>query len=948
MFLSAGQSSVYNDHARLRAAWRTNNEITGIRSKGMTRITGKVRRLAKHLPNSCPLVPLIIAVLLGIYLVNQQLASLDAVAAERGQRDAAQLAMLLANLTANTSPEFYQQLAEDFSKQAGLQTVELLNRHNAVLARASLPSPSPAVGISIPGGKQALVFHTPVPGTNDDQGVHGILTYDYRPVATEKFRILLISVMTFILALFIATLAIAVNNKRLRTSLENIGKGLDDIDENTVTEPVVADFSTETVKLADRLNKTTERVRLRELEAERQVSQATEDLTETLETVEIQNIELDIARREAVEANEIKSRFLANTTHEIRTPLNGIIGFTKLLLKSPMNRSQYDYLNTIKNSAEGLLAIVNDILDLSRIEAGKLTLDPVETALHPLVENTLDILAPDAHQKVLELALNIDRQVPARIVCDPLRLQQILTNLVSNAIKFTRRGHINVEVALEQERESETILKFTVTDTGCGLNEQQQKNLFRAFAQVDNSVSREHYGTGLGLVISKYLAEQMGGDIGLESETGKGSSFWFTIKSPTAVHASAPHMPDLCGRELAVIENSVPARRAIASLLANTSASVTVLNDLDELQAQCGKNSKPDTIILGLSADLLDEAEILALIDRVDRVSKYPPIVLAPLDSPAITNRKTDSRALVINKPATSGRLYPALQELFTGKPGGERLDESTLASIQPARILAVDDNPANLKLLAILLEDFGARVQTASNGQQALELSHLHPFDLIFMDVQMPGMDGVETTRQIRASKSINTNTPVIALTAHALADEKRRLLMAGMNDHLSKPITESLIGEMVRKWCTNNRDDAGGDEITVQPVTVKSIHTRTEFSKPVDIALCLELANRRNDLAEEMLTGLLNELDTNKQRIEHNYHDKNYPDLLENIHYLHGICCYTGVPQLKNATQSAESALKEKDWDSLPARIKQVDTEMARLQEWRDEHEVTVLFGN
>src|SRR5690606_10371022 len=260
------------------------------------------------------------------------------------------------------------------------------------------------------------------------------------------------------------------------------------------------------------------------------IDQSTEDLRETLETIEIQNIDLDIARKEALEASRIKSEFLANTSHEIRTPLNGILGFTNLALKTDLDEQQREYLNTIRDSSQHLLTVINSILDFSKIEAGKLTLDYVPLPLRRSIDEAIHILAPDAHEKNLQIITYIDPTIPANLLGDPLRFKQVITNLVSSAIKFSNKGNIIVDVVLLNRQEAQANIKITVSDEGIGLTRSQKDSLFNAFAQVDTSSAREHGGTGLGLVISKGLVERMGGEIGVESEPEKGSSFWFTAR----------------------------------------------------------------------------------------------------------------------------------------------------------------------------------------------------------------------------------------------------------------------------------------------------------------------------------------------------------------------------------------------------------------------------------
>ncbi|WP_312828902.1 two-component sensor histidine kinase BarA, partial [Pantoea anthophila] len=428
-------------------------------------------------------------------------------------------------------------------------------------------------------------------------------------------------------------------------------------------------------------------------EMQHNIDQATYDLRETLEQLEIQNVELDLAKKRAQEAARIKSEFLANMSHELRTPLNGVLGFTRQMLKTQLRTTQRDYMQTIERSANNLLSIINDVLDFSKLEAGKLMLEAIPFPLRATLDETLVLLAPSAHDKGLELTVVCDSSVPDNVIGDALRLQQILINLIGNAIKFTEQGHIGLRVTQRVMTQTRVELEIQVEDSGIGISEQQQTQLFQAFRQADASISRRHGGTGLGLVITQKLVREMGGDITFSSQPDQGSTF--VIRVQLDLNPNAPGMPRvleaLSQSRIAYVEADATVARAALEMLSATPLQIDYSETLEGLPA-----SHYPLLLMAMPVsisqpELLNEGRINALLDRADNVLMALPSPMMLL-ADELKVRGIDG---CIAKPISLTRLLPMLLDLHT-----RQISELPFSPRLPLTVMAVDDNPANLKLI--------------------------------------------------------------------------------------------------------------------------------------------------------------------------------------------------------------------------------------------------------
>ncbi|KNC07958.1 histidine kinase [Pantoea sp. RIT-PI-b] len=646
-------------------------------------------------------------------------------------------------------------------------------------------------------------------------------------------------------------------------------------------------------------------------EMQQNIDQATYDLRETLEQLEIQNVELDLAKKRAQEAARIKSEFLANMSHELRTPLNGVIGFTRQMLKTGLSTNQRDYMSTIERSANNLLSIINDVLDFSKLEAGKLVLESIPFPLRATLDETLVLLAPSAHDKGLEITVCLEKQVPDNVIGDPLRLQQIMINLIGNAIKFTEHGHIDLRVEVRSLSATRVELEIQVHDTGIGISEQQQSQLFQAFRQADASITRRHGGTGLGLVITQKLVSEMGGEIAFHSRPNQGSTFWVHIHLD--LNPNAPAIPrmldDLRATPLAYIEPHPAVAKAVQEMLSITPLQVQHFSSLEEL---------PDThfplLLLGLP---VTEPHPATLPDAlIQRLRGHADSVLLALPSDMMLfadDLRARGIAGCIAKPVSLTRLLPMLLDLHDGQrdalPRGAR---------QPLTVMAVDDNPANLKLIGALLEEQVQHIILCDNAEQAIRQARLHKLDVILMDIQMPDIDGIRASEIIR-SLPLHATTPIVAVTAHALDGERAQLINAGMNDYLAKPIDEDKLSQLLQRYAPQRS--------AAQPL-------QPEVAPSLDWSLALRQAANKADLARDLLQMLLDFLPEVEDRVEHAIASNDVVGLREIIHKLHGSASYSGVPRLKQLCQQLEKSLhQESDIEALEPELLELSDEMANV---------------
>jgi two-component system sensor histidine kinase BarA len=883
------------------------------------------------------------------YFTVIQIESMEQSLDNRGNSIVRQLAPAVEYGIVSGSADILRPLAESTLDQVDVRSVVVTDRNGEVLVSAQRPRADTGAGhkkAAAAGADNGVLreFRAPVLQTEwvvdeyidrqlvsmtgrqaDDITADRVIGYvtvrmDTSGMRSARSELIRNSLLLAIAGLFVSGLLAYALGRSVTRPIMSLTEAVRDVEAGNFEIDPEVKTRDELEQLSKGISAMAQTLKLNQEELEQRVHEATRNYRDAIQVVEDQNLKLEEARKQAEAASRTKSLFLANMSHEIRSPMTGITGFLQLLEKTRLDAGQLDYLRTIDTSAKSLLRIIDDILDMSKIEAGKLGIVQVDFDLREVLEDVLVLLAPRARKKGLELTYSVSADMPPHLTGDPGRIKQVLTNLVSNAVKFTHEGEIRIDCTVRPAHGDNLSVGIAVTDTGIGIPEAEQRSVFDIFTQADSGTAKVYRGTGLGLSISKRLVELMGGEIGLQSAPGQGSRFWFAVPMKQAAAEAAESAPGgvLRGLRIMVFSPDDALMPALVDQLAGSGAAAQAFSEVDDaLAGVCAAASRHqpysaavldtaygDDLLERLMAGLEDEGQGIAL-----------PVILledsaGPIAADQLRNRATailkkplresalvDALGEACDRPATGGRTLPA--------PATGREDHLKLTG-QP-RVLIADDNEINRRFLVALLSSRGVVSDEAASGEDAIALWEKNRYDMILMDVHMPGIDGKTAAARISHLDGERGHTPIIAVTADVFLKAGADRENTCFDDYLHKPVNEEQLADLLARWMPEKIPvmTPGG-----KPATAPAGKHPSTGYPVLDMECGLHYAAGKRDVLENSLGILGGLLMDQIAEMRHELAAGNISGTYELAHRLKGSTSYCGAMRLQQSATRLEAA--------------------------------------
>ncbi|MEE9395698.1 MAG: ATP-binding protein [Methylococcales bacterium] len=881
----------------------------------------------------------VVALALSSYFIYHQISGNESRLIERGNVIAGQLATLASNTLSRQGVQLTQSVVNAIIQEDDVIEATVFDRNGNLIARAS-SSTAPVIST-----QELLVFSALIVGPPDaltvdaspsraDRSIspslgsygaqksmgHVQLSLTRETILRDRDKILLTALAITLTGLLITAILAYGFGQRISKPISKLANTVLALTHGKLETRVQFSSSGQLEQLKTGVNALADQLQKHQESADQRVYQATVRLQSALKSTELQNAELKKARRHAELENQNKSRFLAQVSHEIRTPMNGIIGFTEILSKSSLSPSQDDQLKLIERSAKNLLGIINEILDLSRLEAGKAELHVTSFSLRPYLEDAVVLLRPQSTET--QIILSIEPNLPKTITSDPAKVQQITVNLLGNAIKFTRKGRIIIRTRCRDLNGQKTLL-MTVSDNGRGINEEGLAKLFVPFSQITEKQDLHQQGTGLGLSISKSFVTQVGGHMGVISRPKVGSTFWVSIP----IDSLSEKAPELTDFNIGLIDPCPLTANALTYQLNDLKAKVTLFPSLNVFLESAHNNPCPPIVILNLSNPKVDNVkEVSSWYDLAKSLGLKPLVILSHPQVGVLEGVLQMLGIPSLVTPCRSEYLLQTLKSLDLKKdslPNNRLIQKPNIETLKPVqpiasisngntalKFLVADDNEINRLLIINQLESTGAIIIEAENGEKALSIAQSTSFDMIFLDLQMPLLDGVEVLKRIRNDVGLNAQTPAIAITAHAMEDERKSLIAEGFEECLIKPIFQKQVNTLINRFLNKDIGEPSQQEESSQqkepspekepPIVVQEYVTKL-----------LRHTNENRTLAETIIKKLIDELPHQISVIENALDHHKLETATSITHKLHGSFSFCGFTDLKQSAETVESHL-------------------------------------